>query len=321
MKKLIVKILGSAILIGIIFIAFVFFKYPDVSVAPGLKVPSTPEIIFKGEYLANTLASCVDCHSPRNWKLMGGPVYKDSLYAGSNEEFTAPYDFPGNYYAPNLTPYNLKNWTDGEIFRAITTGVSKNGRALFPVMPYHNYGKMDKSDVYAIIAYLRTLPEVKKETKTSTSDFPMNIIIRTFPTEGTFVFNSKEKNKIKHGEYMATIAGCNHCHTKMEKGKPVKGFEFAGGNEYRTPNGSAVSANITPDKETGIGKWTREAFIARFRSYSDSLYKPFPVSNGYNSIMPWQGYSKMDSMDLSAIYDYLQSLKPVTNRVIDNVKK
>lgn len=75
-------------------------------------------------------------------------------------EFFGPdLGFPGEFYSRNLTPANLRGWTDGEIFRAITAGVNKEGEALFPVMPYRNYSKMDKEDIYDIIAYLRTLPQ------------------------------------------------------------------------------------------------------------------------------------------------------------------
>jgi hypothetical protein len=59
--------------------------------------------------------------------------------------------------------------------------VSKDGSALFPVMPHAAYGRMDKEDVLSIIAYLRTLPAIAHEVPASVPDFPMNIIINTIP--------------------------------------------------------------------------------------------------------------------------------------------
>ena len=83
----------------------------------------------------------------------------------------------------NLTPYHLGNWTDGEIFRAITTGVSRDGHALFPVMPYTSYAKMDPADIKDIIAYLRTLKPIHNAIPAAESDFPMNFIINTMPAQ------------------------------------------------------------------------------------------------------------------------------------------
>lgn len=61
-------------------------------------------------------------------------------------------DFPGKFISDNITPAKLNSWTHGEIFRAITTGVSKDGKPLFDVMSYHYYGKLDEDDIKAIIA-------------------------------------------------------------------------------------------------------------------------------------------------------------------------
>ena len=60
---------------------------------------------------------------------------------------------PGQYFPSNITPAGLGDWTDGEVFRAITAGVSRDGKSLFPVMPYHYYGKMDREDIYSIMSW------------------------------------------------------------------------------------------------------------------------------------------------------------------------
>jgi hypothetical protein len=83
------------------------------------------------------------------------------------------------------------------------------------------------------------------------------------------------------------------------------------------PDGSFIySANITPDLETGIGKWSKEAFIFRFKTYNLSTYTPPVLQQGeMQSIMPWTMYAGMDTTDLTAIYKYLHNLKPVNNKV------
>ena len=83
------------------------------------------------------------------------------------------------------------------------------------------------------------------------------------------------------------------------------------------PGGGVVrSANITPDAETGIAKWTEEMFVNRFKSYTDSTYKPADIKPGeFNTVMPWTMYGNMKTEDLKAIYAYLRTVKPVKNEV------
>jgi hypothetical protein len=92
---------------------------------------------------------------------------------------------------------------------------------------------------------------------------------------------------------------------------------YGGGRDFRFPDGSVViSANITPDKETGIGAWNEEMFINRFKQYADSAYTSPSVAMGeFNSVMPWTMYGHMEEGDLAAIYAYLQSVKPISNSV------
>src|SRR5665213_1849553 len=85
--------------------------------------------------------------------------------------------------------YLMKKMVFQEIFMTITTGVDKYGKALFPVMPYHYYGKMDKEDIYDIIAYIRSLPPIENKTPDRSIDFPMNFIVNTIPTKASFTQN------------------------------------------------------------------------------------------------------------------------------------
>ncbi|UFH34052.1 c-type cytochrome [Flavobacterium acetivorans] len=201
---------------------------------------------------------------------------------------------------------------------AISTGVSKDGSALFPVMPHPNYGKMDKEDLISIIAYLRTFEPIKNDVPKSKADFPMNFIINTIPQKASFSKIPDTKNTVVYGEYLYNAAACFECHTKKDKGAPVAGMELAGGFEFPMPTGGVVrSANITPDKETGIGNWTEQQFVSRFKIYADGTYVPVKVRKGdANTIMPWTMYGKMKTEDLKAIYAYLKTIKPIKNEVV-----
>lgn len=318
MKK-ILKIFGYVLVAVVLIVAgiltYVKTMLPNVGPAPELQIELTPNKIERGNYLANHVMLCMDCHSTRDWNSYSGPMVPGTEGKGG-EIFDQTLGFPGKYIAPNITPYNLKNWSDGEIFRAITSGVSKDGRALFSIMPHHNYGQLDKNDIEAVIAYIRTLNPIENKTETSTSDFPMNFIINTIPNKPSFTQIPQQSDKLNYGKYMITASGCMDCHTKQEKGKFV-GELYAGGFEFKLLDGSIVrSANLTPDKTTGLGNWTSEQFINRFKMYADSSYVNPKVSpNEFQTTMPWTMYSGMAKADLEAIYTYLQSLTPVKNQV------
>ena len=76
------------------------------------------------------------------------------------------------------------------------------------------------------------------------------------------------------------------------------------------------STNISSDHKTGIGHWTKEAFVYLFHSHSDSLMLNTKLKSGnFNSIMPWTMYGKMTSDDLESIFAYLKTVAPVNNKV------
>jgi len=312
--KYLAYLTGVIALVIIVLLSYIKLALPNVDPAPNLKVEITNEKIERGKYLANHVMLCVDCHSTRDWSSFSGPLIKGTEGKGG-EVFDQKLGFPGKYTAPNITPFHLKNWTDGEIFRAITSGVSKDGRALFSIMPYQHYGQLDKNDIEAVIAYIRTLNPIEHEVEAPQSDFPMNFIINTFPEKPEFSNTPQHADKINYGKYMITAAGCMDCHTKQDKGKFVGEF-YAGGFDFKLSNGSMVtSANITPDKATGIGNWTKEQFVERFKLYANN-YTNTKVNTGeFQTIMPWMMYSGMNTEDLEAIYAYLQTLPPVKNQI------
>ncbi|MEJ7693782.1 c-type cytochrome [Daejeonella sp.] len=311
--KYFVLLLVAAI-IGVL--SYVSFALPDVGEPEDIKVEITPKRLERGSYLANSVANCTDCHSERDWNKFTGPLVKSSLGKGGHE-FNQESGFPGKFYAKNITPFALKDWTDGEILRAVTAGVNKDGKALFPIMPHPNFGKLDREDIYSIIAYLRTLTPIENVVPESEPDFPMNFIINTIPQKPSFTKIPDPANQVAYGAYLFTAASCGECHTKKVKGTPVAGMELAGGFEFPMPHGgTARSANITPDMETGIGSWSEEAFLQRFKVYSDSAYKPVDVKHGeFNTMMPWTSFSTMKTDDLKAIYAYLRTVKPIKNQV------
>jgi hypothetical protein len=144
---------------------------------------------------------------------------------------------------------------------------------------------------------------------------------------------------VARGEYLVTTSGCNDCHTPWIMGAngpepdmkraltghpadmvmppapklppgPWIWMGAATNTAFAGPWGTSFAANLTPDKATGTGEWTAEQFIATLRT-GRRLGKGRPVLPP----MPASVYAKMTDDDLRSIFAYLQSLKPVSNKV------
>jgi mono/diheme cytochrome c family protein len=312
--KVLLYIVAAIIIIFVGVITYVTNFLPNVGKPENITVERTAQRIERGKYLANCVTVCMDCHSHRDWTKFAGPMVQGTEGQGG-ERFDQRYGFPGVFYSRNITPYKLSDWTDGEIFRTITTGVDKNGDALFPVMPYHYYGQLDREDIYSIIAYIRSLPSIKNDVPKSKADFPFSIIQHLIPQKANLQTRPPESDTLAYGKYMITASGCVECHTKDNKGQIIAGLEFGGGREFALPGGTIRSANLTPDVN-GLKAWTAEQFIKRFKQYQDtSFHSPTLGEKDYNTVMPWMMYSNMKESDLNAIFKYLQTVKPIANKI------
>ena len=113
-----IKILAA--LVGIVIIAivagliYVTRHLPDVGPAPDISIQATPEMLERGEYLANHVVACIGCHSTRNFQYFAGPIVAGTEGKGG-ECFDRSLGFPGEFYSRNITPYGIGRWTDGEL--------------------------------------------------------------------------------------------------------------------------------------------------------------------------------------------------------------
>lgn len=321
MKKLKTWSLRVVALVGVLMIGgvgYLFTAFPKVGPAPDVTAPTSAEAIARGKYLADNVSMCTDCHTPRDWTRFGGPIEQDHYGAGG-EIFDESMGLPGTIVSKNITPAGLASWTDGEILRAFTEGVSKDGTSLFPLMPYHAYGSMDRDDALAIVAYLRTIPTNTLPTPIPERQlhFPVSLLVRTLPAPARFTKRPDAADRVAYGKYLATIGGCAECHTPVDESRtPLLDRAFAGGQEFLMPGGTvARTANLTPH-ETGIGTWTEAQFLERFARFrDDSAFAPVAAGDA-NTPMPWGPYSGMTDADLGAIYSYLRTVPPVANRVV-----
>lgn len=318
--KTILKILAALVVVIVLVAAcgygYMMFAFPKVPPAPtNVKFDSSPERLARGEYLVRHVVGCTECHAERDWTKFSGPAKDGTRGAGGQKFDLGP---AGAVYAKNITPAGIGSWTDGELLRAVTQGVSKDGTPLFPVMPYPHFGNMSEDDVHAVLAYIRTLKAIEQGPVPARQlNFPLNLIVRTIPAPNTYKPRPSPEDKVAYGKYMVDAALCSDCHTPIDdRGAPLPGMDFAGGMEILETGHRVRTANITPDANTGIGAWTEQQFIDKFKGFETATNTTLAEhERAQNTPMPITAYSGMTREDLSAIYAYLRTLKPVTNRV------
>ena len=148
------------------------------------------------------------------------------------------------------------------------------------------------------------------------------------------------EDMVKHGEYLVTIMGCNDCHSPKKMGpngpeiipelllsgypsdRPVIKFDnpllkegfgmfYPDLTAAAGPWGVSFAANLTPD-QSGIGTWTEEQFK---KALIQGKFKGIEGARMLLPPMPWFNYIVLKDEDVSAIFAYLKSIKPVVNVV------
>jgi len=261
--------------------------------------------IARGKYVFGATGGC-GCHTKPN----------DEVNSGGRR-----YDGPfGTVYSSNITPdreTGIGGWTDEQVITAIRLGRRPNGERLIPVHPYTVFNGMAEEDLRSVVAYLRTVPAVKRPT-------PAKKIIPLF--ESVFLptwlaaFAPRETppatapaSGIARGEYLVRAVGhCAECHTPRTRTMATDNSRFLAGTA-KGPEDSEVP-NITPDKDTGL-TWTVEQ-IADFLGTGN---KPDgDVAGGLMGEMiqgTAAGYKDLTKSDRLAIAQYLKSIPAVRNKI------
>lgn len=311
MRTLAKILLGILILlaIGITFtVGWRPFIGPRARPLTDRKFEATPERLARGKYLAVGLYGCVGCHSEHDWKTHGGPVIPGTELGG--EIFPAS-DLPGRLIVPNISSdpeTGAGNWTDDQLARAIREGISHDGRALFPIMPYQSFRHMPDEDLAATIVYIRSLPPVRHALPKTEIAFPVRYLIRSIPQPVESPVPEPDlSDQVKRGAFLVSMASCSECHTPAVRGKPVAGLDYAGGFVLSGPYGTVASANLTPDP-SGIPYYDEALFLQVMRT-------GYVKARKLNSIMPFEDFKNLNDDDLKAMFAYLKTLKPVKHRV------
>ena len=262
------------------------------------------ELIEKGQYIFAIAGGCA-CHTiPKGTPNAGGRAF--------------PIPF-GTVYATNITSdkeTGLGSWSDKEILKAMTTGIRPNGEWILPIMPHEAYSGIAEEDFNALIAYLRTIKPVRKETPRLKTWIPfyrsllVPLWLKFFGRYSTPPAKAPNSG-VERGRYLVDhISLCGDCHTPRNLlGVSNRSFYLAGAKIG--PLGQEIP-NITPSKKTGIGGWRREQIA---ESLLNGIKPDEEPMEGLMAEVIEGGYKHMKRKDALAIADYLQSITPVANKI------
>jgi len=311
--KILLRILAG---LGILIILFVIFVYiagnkKFEAPYPETKASTDSAVIARGKYLVYGPMHCATCHVPMD-KI-------PEVEAGDIIPLTGGWELdipPGTFRSRNLTPdmeTGIGKLTDGEIARTLRYGVGSDGRPILAFMPFQ---EVSEEDLTAVISFIRSQAPVHHTLKHTEFKFLGKALLAIGVIKPEGMKNPPPVSVIRdstreYGNYLVNnVANCKGCHTNrsMMTGN-FTGPPLAGGHLFEPDAMSEgyafVPPNLTPDPEFGvITNWSEEAFITRFRK--GRVYKTSP--------MPWGSFSRMDEVDLKAIYRYLHSLEPVKRK-------
>src|SRR5215469_7829700 len=174
-----------------------------------LQAVSAPaDVVARGKYLA-AAADCAACHTAP-----GGAPYAGGLAMASGF---------GTIYATNITPGpddGIGRWSAEDFWRALHDGVRRDGRQLYPAMPYTSYRGMTRADADAIYAYVMQLPPMKVANRRTALNFPFNIRLGMLGWNVLFLHDSLAAVSAgsspawQRGRYLVNALGhCGECHT------------------------------------------------------------------------------------------------------------
>jgi len=306
-----VALLGSLVLLA--FAAILIFHYgirafigPASRPLTDRHFQSTPQRVARGKYLVEGTAHCFGCHSPIDVNSKTGEA--PPAVAGSGDSFQP---FPGaTWTIPNLTPdaeTGIGNWTDDQLARAIREGISHDGHALLPMMPYRHLRHMSDEDIASVVVFLRSLPPVRHPMPPRKIPWKSQARYNRYPRPLLAPVQEPDfSDKLARGAYYIEPGKCADCHTPLDDdNQPLPGMDFAGGNYLEEV--SKATPNLTADP-SGISYYDEKLFIRVMRTGKVGARLLDPI-------MPWWYIGHMSDEDLSAMFAYLRSLKPVHHRV------
>ena len=259
-------------------------KHFDVQVEM-VPIPDDAASMARGEHLAKAVAPCIGCHGP---DLGGQELINDPTI--------------GLIYSVNLTRGNGgvgASFTDEDWVRAIAYGVDPQGIGLM-VMPSQNFHQMSDTDLGAVIAYVKSVPPVDRESPENQFTF-MATLLNALGAFGELPADQIDQGaprpaaptpgvSVEYGDYLVTMGDCRGCH----------GINLAGAQIVPS---DPWAPNLTPAGD--LGSWSESDFINLIRTGTK------PSGAEISKKMPYELYQGQTDDELQAIWLYLSSLEPL----------
>jgi mono/diheme cytochrome c family protein len=306
MKPAYKAVLGVAVASVLVVLGAAIWE--GMQTAPALATTVAPDA-KRGEYLIRA-GGCIACHTEEQALKDKGPIL------GGGRALKTPF---ATFRGPNISKdptHGIGRWSDAEFVNAFRAGRAPGGHNLYPAFPYTSFAGADVRDLIDIKAYIFTLPAQAKPNKPHELGFPYNIRFGlTFWKWMYFDRTRFRRDETKsaewnRGAYLVNhLAHCGECHTPRNAlGGPNRSLYLAGAPDIE----GGIAPNITPDEETGIGKWTESNItdVLKTGFMPDGNFAGGAMADVIN-----HGTSHLTDADLKAIAVYLKSVKPVRNKV------
>ncbi|MEE9166388.1 MAG: hypothetical protein V3U24_02840 [Candidatus Neomarinimicrobiota bacterium] len=292
-----------------------------------IQVEITAERVELGTKLAEGILACGSCHTTGNF---AGDPQLDKYLAGD----VWTLEMEGTLTVPNITPdkeTGIGNWTDGEIIRAITKGLNKDGRQLFPAMPWPEFDvALSMEEVCSIVAYLRTVPEpVRNVVPDNKLKLPVSMIMSTgmiyrMVTKNPMFadYEPRSDTPVERGKRLAYMGMCVDCHAYAPGMMPKYGEPLAGGFANRMTDGKFVAcSNLTPDEETGIGSFTDEELYQSIK-YGKRL-RPLPETEMVRwPMMPRiPNHTLLTDEEINDLIAFFRSQEPIKHDIMKKAEE
>lgn len=266
-----------------------------------------PALIEKGRYLA-IAGDCQACHT----RAGGAP------FAGGR-----PMKIPllGTLYSSNITPdiqQGIGGWSLEDFDDALRRGIGRDGRNLYPAMPYDSYSRISDDDIKALYAYfmfglepVHDTPPANKIRRALSARWPLAIWNFLFAPGEPFTPDPQRSAEWNRGAYLVqSLAHCGECHTP-------RGIAFQTKAHNETDKGFLAGGpildgwqayNITPHPISGIGQWSSEQLT---RYLKTGHVNRLAQAGGPMAEAIENSFAKMTDGDIAAMVTYLRSIPPI----------
>jgi len=265
--------------------------------------PAPADLLQSGAYVAQA-GDCIACHTaPKGRPFAGGLAFHTPL---------------GTLYSSNITPdpaTGIGAYSEADFARAMREGVAKDGRNLYPAMPYPSFAKIDDNDMHALYVYfMQSVKPVVQANRKSAIPWPLNarwplkFWNMAFLKPGVYTPKPDHDAMWNRGAYLVQGLGhCGACHTPRGVGFQEKATDDGDGLFL---SGALldgwVASNLSGNQNSGLGRWSEPELAAFLKTGVNAHATAF----GSMTSVVNNSTQMLSDDDASAIAHYLKSLPP-----------